>query len=243
MSSRLSILVARVLLVLGLLSVAWTSLLPPDDLPDAFGLSDKLLHFAGYAVLGVLGVLSGLRWPIAAVVALGWGLLLEVAQGLLGYRSFEWWDVVADGLGALLGAVIAARIAVEVSARKAASAHEAKRVWRKERRNRAGVAENPMNQAKAAARRGAPTWQMGANMIGSKCWFCGTRTFADVRQRGRNGVQQWGATYPEVDLIIAIDAGGTYEWDNLRIAHRHCAATRRAKPHLTTYGRPPRTYT
>ena len=242
MNGRLSLLAARAAFVIGLMAVAWTSLLPPDDLPSTFGLSDKVLHLVGYATLGVLAALSRLRWPVALVVVIGWGLALEMIQGALGYRSFEWLDVVADGLGALAGVLVTTRILMEIDGRRAARDHEAKRIRRRERRERARTPENPMNPAKVAARRGAPTWKQVAQRQGSKCWLCGTRTYADDRIRDKGGRERLGATYPEVDYVVALDAGGTYADDNVRIAHRHCAATRRAKPHLTTFGRPPRTY-
>lgn len=239
---RVPLLIVRIVFAAALVAVAWTSLLPPDDLPSTLGVSDKVLHLLGYAVLGVLAVLSRLRMPVALLVVVGWGLVLELSQGLLGYRSFEWWDLVADGVGAIAGVVVTARILAEVDARRAVQAQEAKRTRRRERRERARTPENPRNRARAAARRGAPSWQQVAQRQGGKCWLCGTRTYAEDRERDRNGRERFGATYPEVDLVVAIESGGTYEDDNLRIAHRHCAATRRAKPHLTTFGRPPRTY-
>lgn len=242
MDSRLPLLVARIAFAAALAAVAWTSLLPPDDVPSAFGFSDKVLHLAGYAVLGVLAVLSGLRWPVAIGVVVGWGLVLEVAQGLLGYRSFEWLDLLADAIGAAAGVLITARIVAEVNTRRAVRAQDAKRERRRQRRERARTPENPMNPAKAAARRGAPTWQQVAQRRGGKCWLCGTRTYPEDRLRAKDGRERLGATYPEVDYVLAIESGGTYEDDNVRLAHRHCAATRRAKPHLTAFGRPPRTY-
>lgn len=242
MDERLSLLVARAVFGIGLAAVAWTSLLPPEDLPSTFGLSDKVLHVAGYAALGALATLSGLRWPVALAVVIGWGLGLELIQGALGYRSFEWLDLVADGIGAVTGVLVTGRIRSAIDGRRAARDHEAKRIRRRERRARARTPANPMNPARAAARRGAPTWQQVAQRQGSKCWLCGTRTYADDRERDRTGHERLGATYPEVDYVIALEAGGTHADDNVRIAHRHCAATRRAKPHLTTFGRPPRTY-
>lgn len=96
----------RVAFALALGAVAWTSLLPPDDLPPGLGLSDKVLHLAGYAVLGALAVLSGLRWPVAVAALVGFGLVIELLQGAVGYRSLEWLDLVADGAGALTGALL-----------------------------------------------------------------------------------------------------------------------------------------
>ena len=99
-----ALLAWRVVFAGALAAAAWTSLLPPEYLPSDLRLSDKLLHLIGYAVLGALAVISGLRWPFAIAVAVAFGLLLEVAQGALGYRSFEWADLLADAAGAALGA-------------------------------------------------------------------------------------------------------------------------------------------
>lgn len=234
----------RILWAAASLAIAWTSLLPPDDLPSGFGLSDKLLHLLGYAVLGVLAVLSGLRWPWAITAVVGFGLVMEAAQGLLGYRSFEWADLGADAIGAVAGAVITSRVRDEIRRARAARDQETKRQRRRDRRarERAPIDTPRRNTAKAASRRGAPTWQQVAQRQGPKCWLCGTRTYADDRHRDPSGREHLGKTYPCVDLLVSIDAGGTFEDANVRLAHRHCAAARQANPSLVTFGRPPRTY-
>lgn len=234
----------RILWAVASLAVAWTSLLPPNDLPSGLGLSDKILHLVGYGVLGVLAVLSGLRWPGAIATVVGFGLVMEVAQGLLGYRSFEWADLGADAIGAVAGVVITSRVLVEVRRARAVRDHEAKRQRRRDRRARARAPiDTPRrNTVKAASRRGAPTWQQVAQRQGPKCWLCGTRTYADDHHRDPSGREHQGKTYPCVDLVVAVGAGGTYEDANVRLAHRHCAAARQANPSLATFGRPPRTY-
>jgi VanZ family protein len=94
----------RVILGAALVTVAWTSLLPPDDLPQDVAVSDKAVHALAYAILGALAVLSGLRWPSAVAAVVAFGLAVEIAQGISGYRSFEWADLLADALGAAVGA-------------------------------------------------------------------------------------------------------------------------------------------
>ena len=69
------------------------------------------MHALGYAILGALAVASGLRWPPAVLLAVGIGLLLEIAQRISGYRSFEWGDLAADAVGALLGALAMSLVA------------------------------------------------------------------------------------------------------------------------------------
>jgi 5-methylcytosine-specific restriction endonuclease McrA len=132
----------------------------------------------------------------------------------------------------------------ELQSRRRAHAQERKRQWRRQReadRERRRV-ERAMNPAKAAARKGEPKWQQVAERHGSKCWLCGTRTYPDDRRRVDVGEERPGATYPAVDYIVPIDRGGTYEMDNLRIAHRACRERRLVNPTRTEYGSPKRTF-
>jgi VanZ family protein len=103
---RVRIAVARTILVLGLAAVAWASLLPPDDIPSGVLGSDKAMHAIGYAGLGFLASAAALRPVVSVAVLVAFGLLLEIAQRMTGYRSFEWLDLAADALGAVLGVVV-----------------------------------------------------------------------------------------------------------------------------------------
>ena len=97
----------RVVLAAALLCVAWQSLIPADDLLVTPS-SDKAAHVGAYVVLGALAALSvSRRRGVAAWLGVvAFGLLLEIAQALSGYRSFEWLDLVADAVGAGLGVVV-----------------------------------------------------------------------------------------------------------------------------------------
>jgi hypothetical protein len=234
----------RVLLALAVVGTIVVSLLPPDEIPGPLSGSDWLMHGLGYALLGFLAVASGLRWPMAWGCALALGVLIEIAQGAVGYRSFEVRDIVADGVGAGVGVLVATRTLAPVWRHQADVAQQAKREGRRDRvaQREQRRLDRAMKPAKVAAKRGAPTWQQVAQRQGTKCWLCGTRTYADDRQRDASGREQLGRTFPCVDYVIAIEAGGTHEDHNVRLAHRHCAAARRANPALTKFGRPPRTY-
>jgi hypothetical protein len=134
---------------------------------------------------------------------------------------------------------------VEFRDRRRERAQQRKREWRRQReaeKERRRV-ERAMNPAKAAAKKGPPRWQQVAERQGSKCWLCGTRTFPDDRRRIDVGEERYGATYPTVDYVVALDRGGTYAPDNVRIAHRHCAQVRAQNPARTEFGSPKRTYT
>lgn len=234
----------RVLLVLAAACTAWASLLPPEDIPSAFAFSDWLLHGLGYAVLGFLAVASGLRWLVAFASVTAYGIALEIVQGLLGYRSFEVTDMFADAVGAAAGVLVAVRVLAPLWRRHAAQAQQAKRDGRRERAaaREQRRSERAMGPAKAAAKRGAPTWQQVAQRQGSKCVLCGTRTYVEDRERQKNGKERLGKTYPTVIYLTKLEAGGRADLDNARIAHRHCASVRESQPARTTFGPPPRTY-
>jgi VanZ family protein len=70
---------------------------------------DKVLHVATFLIQAVW--FSGLYrknsyWKIA-VGLLTFGLMIEVCQRAVGYRSAEWTDVFADATGIVLGLMIA----------------------------------------------------------------------------------------------------------------------------------------
>ena len=86
-------------------------LLPGSSLPMQLlsGVSDKLLHFLAYVVLGFLPVLWAERWRTAITVLLSMaalGLELECGQIFVPGRGFELADLAADDAGILSGALI-----------------------------------------------------------------------------------------------------------------------------------------
>lgn len=97
-----------------LLIFVQSSLPSPDMGPDLPG-QDKLLHLAAYAVLGFLagrafatlrGLRSGLAVCLAAFLfAFLFGLSDEWHQSFVPGRMADGWDLLADGMGALIGAV------------------------------------------------------------------------------------------------------------------------------------------
>ncbi len=92
------------------------SLLPGSSPPLALvgGISDKLLHFAAYAVLAVLAV-AGAENRRAAVrpwlLMLVLGVALDWLQQFIPGRGFEAGDIAADCLGLLCGAFFGVRLA------------------------------------------------------------------------------------------------------------------------------------
>ena len=91
--------------VLMMLFVAAVSLMPVTGV----GASDKLLHIVTYFVLGGwFGLLAPSRMALiwSAIGLMLFGILLELLQGLTGYRYAEWGDVLANGSGILAGVLL-----------------------------------------------------------------------------------------------------------------------------------------
>jgi VanZ family protein len=98
----------RLLFWLAIVSVTVASLLPLQS-QASFAVSDKLQHFAAYAVLATLASASyGGRWAWWAIgVALvAFSGAIELAQGLSGYRYAEWLDLLANTAGVAAGLVL-----------------------------------------------------------------------------------------------------------------------------------------
>ncbi|MCX8038075.1 MAG: VanZ family protein [Candidatus Sumerlaeia bacterium] len=98
-------------LIMGLTSI------PGTALPKApFSHFDLLVHAGLYAVLGFflqrLAVLARpdnptcTFWPVIYVVGQLYGILDEVHQLWIPFRSFAWTDAAADGGGVLLGIAV-----------------------------------------------------------------------------------------------------------------------------------------
>ena len=92
--------------VLVAIVIAILSLLPGSDLPSQ-NINDKLSHFIAYAGLSFLAVLARRKIPLVhmIVLAVGYGIALEVLQGVMPYgRSASWLDALANMGGVLFGA-------------------------------------------------------------------------------------------------------------------------------------------
>jgi hypothetical protein len=97
---------APLLVWLALVFVA--SSIPGRDMPAAsFFRFDKLIHAAVYAVLGALAYRGSGRVWVALAIALAWGASDELHQSFVPGRSPELLDLVADGVGGAVGALLA----------------------------------------------------------------------------------------------------------------------------------------
>jgi len=75
---------------------------------------DKFIHvcvFAMLCYLSITGLVKQFRFSIkklsaakyGAIFTICFGVLTEIGQYLLGYRSFDGYDILANSLGALIG--------------------------------------------------------------------------------------------------------------------------------------------
>ena len=91
--------------------VIYLSLIPAPPQLNDWDYGDKLNHLAAYAGLMYWFAQAHTRlgarlWQAAGLVLLG--VALEFAQGLSGYREFDGFDMIANGIGIVLGWLLAA---------------------------------------------------------------------------------------------------------------------------------------
>lgn len=96
------------------------SVIPTEHLPDADVLYlDKVVHvceYLGFAWLLVQAIRAASRLPEreyllwAWIYATSYGILIEIIQAMVPWRSADWADAVANALGAACGVWIGQRI-------------------------------------------------------------------------------------------------------------------------------------
>jgi len=127
--------VARLGFLACVLAIAWLAFTPQPDVP---GLGwDKLNHVVAFAVLAML---ADLGWPgraampVRLAAVLGYGVVIELVQAQLTYRSASALDLAADAIG------VAMYLALERAGR---------RLW-------AGWRERQLSRARVGVGRSAP---------------------------------------------------------------------------------------
>jgi VanZ family protein len=86
-----------------LVVVLVASLMPPQVIEQPMGW-DKMHHAMAFAVLAMLGCSAFPERKVQVLLGLlAYGGLIELLQSLTGYRIAETMDVVADGVGILVG--------------------------------------------------------------------------------------------------------------------------------------------
>lgn len=86
--------------LLAIIVLAILCLLPVSNLPK-IKVSDKLVHFLAYFILAAWfsGIVKPKNYVVFGLILLAFSYLIELLQGLSKYRSFEWQDLLANGLG------------------------------------------------------------------------------------------------------------------------------------------------
>ncbi len=81
--------------------------------------ADKWLHLLTFAVLAIwfAGLYQRRAYWRIAIGLLLFGILTEGCQRLVTYRSAEWYDIVADAVGIVIGLGLAATVTGEWSLR------------------------------------------------------------------------------------------------------------------------------
>ena len=104
--------IRRTILIAYLALVLLATLAPlSGDMYAAVSTFDKLAHvglFAGVASLAVLNMTYRWQAALRAVILTSvLAALIELVQGMLPFRSADWWDLWAGVLGACIGATFA----------------------------------------------------------------------------------------------------------------------------------------
>ncbi len=89
-------------------AIALTSLVPATTLPD-IGVSDKVEHALTYAFLTLwfCGVYRGRKGTAVGLSLFAFGALLECLQAFTLTRSADFYDLIANGTGILVGLTLA----------------------------------------------------------------------------------------------------------------------------------------
>ena len=95
---------ALVVIMAAGLAFALRPLAPMEGPENWFPHADKVHHLWYFGLLWCLGSLAGIRSRVGwALTLLGYGILIEVSQHLVGTRLAQWGDVAADTAGICLG--------------------------------------------------------------------------------------------------------------------------------------------
>ena len=96
-------------IILGI-SVLIISILSIQEVNIEFSVNslDKVLHFLCFSYLTLITWLSRIlnKELHVYVIVLAYGILIEIAQRYLPYRSFEYLDIFADFVGVIAGLII-----------------------------------------------------------------------------------------------------------------------------------------
>jgi len=100
---------AGIVLLMSALTGALLPDLPFIDLSRPFRMSDKGLHVLVFALLALWfsGQYARQSYWRIGVGLIAFGALIELIQSMVSYRTAEWMDMYADGVGITIGLIIA----------------------------------------------------------------------------------------------------------------------------------------
>jgi VanZ family protein len=100
---------AGFLLLLLVLIAALVPKLPFHDLSMQFRISDKVMHIMAFTFLAVWfsGQYEKKSYWRIALGLIAFGVLIELVQNTISYRTSEWMDLVGDVVGIAAGLIIA----------------------------------------------------------------------------------------------------------------------------------------
>lgn len=94
------------------------TLLPQPEQTPRFAYADKVFHCGYFLLLGMLAALSqreDIAARRAALSMVGLGVLIELIQWFLPWRSFELLDMLADSVGVAFGYAVATRLRIKAA--------------------------------------------------------------------------------------------------------------------------------
>jgi VanZ family protein len=103
---RLWLVSGWILVVLAVIA----SIIPPTDLPQIGGVSDKLEHVVAYSALALwfAGIYPKSRYPMIGIALLVMGIVVEGLQGAMNLgRDADMRDVYANTIGIVSGLLLA----------------------------------------------------------------------------------------------------------------------------------------
>ena len=101
----------KIIWAVGIFSIFVLSVLPPDQVPITSSFSDKIEHLVAYGLVAFFGFIAASTFQRRVLLGLGMvvmGITLEFVQAEVLGRFFELLDMVANGLGVGIAAVLAA---------------------------------------------------------------------------------------------------------------------------------------
>jgi len=97
----------KIILIISIITISILST-KEVNIESSFNFLDKALHFLCFSYLTLVTWLSRIlnKDLHVYVIVLAYGILIEIVQRFLPYRSFEYLDIFADFVGIIAGLII-----------------------------------------------------------------------------------------------------------------------------------------